>query len=98
VRVIVGYLEVTLDMEGCRSLKDKRKVVKSVLSRVRARFNASASEVGLPDVHERAVLGFSVCGGDGQVLESVLAHILNFVDETAPAVLSDSRSECLRVG
>ncbi|MDR2200188.1 MAG: DUF503 domain-containing protein [Deltaproteobacteria bacterium] len=94
--MIVGVLEITLALEGNHSLKDKRKVVKSLLGRVGARFNASCAEVDLPDLHDRAVLGFSVCGGDAKVLESVLDHILNFVLSVSPAEVLDSRSECLK--
>ncbi|MDR2338703.1 MAG: DUF503 domain-containing protein [Deltaproteobacteria bacterium] len=96
--MVVGFLEVTLSMEGNTSLKDKRRVVKSLLGRVRSRFNASASEVGLADSHGTAILGFTVCGGDARVLGSVLDHLLNFIEEAAMAQVVDSRSECMRVG
>jgi uncharacterized protein YlxP (DUF503 family) len=96
--MVVGVLEVTLHMEGNQSLKDKRKVVKSLLARTRAKFNASASEVGLPDVHESAILGFTVCGGDAEVLRSVLDHLLNFIEHAARAEVVDSRLECLNLG
>lgn len=95
--MVVGFLEVTLFMEGNKSLKDKRKVVKSLLSRVRARFNASASEVDLNDVHDSAVVGFSICGGDAKILATVLDHILNFIEATVMAEVVDSHAECLQV-
>ncbi|MDR2405170.1 MAG: DUF503 domain-containing protein [Deltaproteobacteria bacterium] len=93
----VGFLEVTISMEGNRSLKDKRKVVKSILSRVRAKFNASAAEVDLADVHGSAVLGFSICGGDASLLSSVLDHISNFIEATVAAEVVDTHAECLQV-
>jgi uncharacterized protein YlxP (DUF503 family) len=96
--MVVGVLEVTLSMEGNQSLKDKRKVVKSLLSRVRAKFNASASEVDLADVHQRAVLGFTICGGNAQVLGTVLDHLMNFIEDAAMAEVVDSRAECMHVG
>ncbi|MDR2366811.1 MAG: DUF503 domain-containing protein [Deltaproteobacteria bacterium] len=92
--VVVGVLLVTLRMEGNSSLKEKRRVVKSLLGRVKARFNASASEVGGQDRHETAVVGFSVMGSDARVLNRVLDHILNFVDDVVDAEVVDSETIC----
>ena len=92
--VVVGVLLVTLRMEGNSSLKEKRRVVKSLLSRVKARFNASASEVDGQDRHETAVVGFSVMGSDARVLNRVLNHILNFVDDAVDAEVVDSEIIC----
>jgi uncharacterized protein YlxP (DUF503 family) len=92
--LVVGILEVTLRLEGNHSLKEKRKVVKSILSRVRARFNASASEVGSQDIHGEAVVAFSVCGSNAQILNGVLDRLMNFVEANADAEVADSRQEC----
>ena len=89
----VGLLEVVLRLEGNSSLKGKRKVVKSLLGRVKARFNAAASETGGQDIHETAVLGFAVCGPDRRVLNTVLDNILDFIEDNAEAEVADSRME-----
>jgi uncharacterized protein YlxP (DUF503 family) len=91
---VVGYLTVALALEGNSSLKDKRRVVKSLLGRVRSRFNVSASEVGAQDIRSSALLGFSVCGPDTKVLRSVLEHVLNFVEANADAEVIDSLTIC----
>jgi uncharacterized protein YlxP (DUF503 family) len=91
---VIGVLLVTLHMDGNSSLKEKRRVVKSLIGRVKARFNASASEVGGQDRHETAVVGFSVIGSDARVLNRVLEHILNFVDDVVDAEVVDSEIVC----
>ncbi len=80
-------------LEGNDSLKGKRRVVKSILGRVKSRFNAAASEVGGQDLYEVAVLGFAVCGPDPRLLNRVLDHITTFVENNAEAELVDSRLE-----
>ncbi|MDR1658363.1 MAG: DUF503 domain-containing protein [Deltaproteobacteria bacterium] len=90
----MGFLTVALLLEGNISLKEKRRVVKSLLGRVRSRFNVSASEVGEQDVHAQALLGFSVCGPDGKLLRSVLDRVLNFVETNADAEVVDSEIVC----
>ena len=89
----VGLLEVVLKLEGNSSLKGKRKVVKSLLGRVKARFNTAAAETGGQDIHETAVLGFAVCGPDRRVLNTVLDNILDFIEDNAEAEVADSRME-----
>jgi uncharacterized protein YlxP (DUF503 family) len=91
---VVGVLLVTLHLEGNSSLKEKRRVVKSLLGRVKARFNASASEVDGQDLHETAVVGFSVMGSDSRILNRVLDHILNFIDDIVDAEVVDSEIIC----
>ncbi|MDR2945225.1 MAG: DUF503 domain-containing protein [Candidatus Adiutrix sp.] len=88
-----GMMEVTLRLEGNASLKGKRKVVKSILGRVKARFNVAASEVGGQDVYELAVLGFAVCGPDRRILNTVLDNILDFIEDNADAEVVDSEME-----
>jgi uncharacterized protein YlxP (DUF503 family) len=91
---IVGVILITLFMEGNSSLKQKRRVVKSLLGKVRARFNASVSEVGGQDRHETAVLGFSVVGPDAKVLARVLDRLLVFVEDVADAEIVDAEVIC----
>jgi uncharacterized protein YlxP (DUF503 family) len=89
---LVGVLEVTVSLVGNRSLKDKRKAISSLMGRVKSRFNVSAAEVGAQDAYERAVLGFTVCGSEGRVLNGVLSHLLNFIEREAD--VADSFWDC----
>src|SRR5205085_9972494 len=54
--VIVAVAIYELHIEYAQSLKDKRGVVKSLRDKLRHRFEISAAEVGLQDVHQRARL------------------------------------------
>jgi segregation and condensation protein B len=90
----VGFLIITLYLAENSTLKDKRRVVKSTLARVRARFNASCSEVAAQNDRDQAILGFSVCGPDGRILRSVLNRIVNFVEDNADAELGDYEIFC----
>jgi len=89
----VGVMEVTLRLEGNASLKGKRKVVKSILGRVKARFNVAASEVGGQDIYETAVLGLAVCGPDQRILNTVLDNVLDFIEDNVDAEVVDSVME-----
>lgn len=89
----IGVMEVTLRLEGNSSLKGKRKVVKSILGRIKARFNVAVSEVDEQDTYGLAVLGFSVCGPDRRILNTVLDNIIGFIEDNADAEVADSQME-----
>ena len=57
--MFVGVLQVTLSIPGAYSLKDKRRVVKSILERLRHKHAVSAAEVTDLDVWNRAGLGIA---------------------------------------
>lgn len=77
--MIVGILTVDLSVPGSNSLKDKRQVVKSLLSIIRNKFNVSAAEIGHLDSHRRALLGFACVSNEqsmaNRMLDKVLDHI-----------------------
>lgn len=52
-------LEVELIIQESFSLKDKRRVLKSILDKSRAKYNVAAAEVSEQEILNRAVLAFS---------------------------------------
>ena len=60
--MIVGAALVEIHVHGSRSLKQKRGVVRSIVQRVRNRFNVSIAEVDGQGTWQRAVLGLSSRG------------------------------------
>jgi len=70
VVVAVGSWE--LQLAGCESLKDKRRIVKSLKDRLHRQFNVSAAEVDHQDVWQRASLACSVVTTDRRHAEEVL--------------------------
>ena len=46
------------------SLKEKRKILKGVLDRIKSKFNVSVAEVGHNDLWQRSEIGFSVVSND----------------------------------
>lgn len=79
----MGVVELTVAIPGARSLKARRSVVNAVKGRIQSRFNAAVSEVGDPELWQRAVLGVSVVGNDATRLEEALDAILR-VAESVP--------------
>jgi uncharacterized protein YlxP (DUF503 family) len=94
----VGIARVTFRLHGNQSLKEKRKVVKSIVDKSRHRFNVSVAEVADQDRHQRAVIGVAVIGSDGRVLNAVLDHILAFMESMGVADLVEREIELIPLG
>lgn len=74
-----AVLRVELRARQCRSLKDKRAVVRPILDGARNRFQVAAAEVGHQDSHQLATLGFSAVGGEVGHVVHVLDTVERFV-------------------
>ena len=84
-------------LQGNSSLKGKRKVVKSILGRLRSRFNLAAAEVEDNDLWQKIGLGLAVVGNDRRFVNSVLDKILDFIERDADGEIIDTQMEILNV-
>jgi hypothetical protein len=75
----VGTLIIQIPMPGIGSLKDKRRIVKSLIQRLQSRFNVSAAEVAAQDSYRIAVVGLAVVANDGTFVGRQLDTILDFI-------------------
>ena len=91
--MVVGIGIITLRLHECRSLKGKRKIVKSIFSQMRNKFNASVAEVGSNDIYQRAQIGLSMIGNDKRIINSKLDKALNLVDALGLAEIIDTEME-----
>mgnify|MGYP003382338401 CR=1 FL=1 len=89
--MVVGSLRLVFLIPHAGSLKDKRSVVRKLIDRARARFNASVAEVGDLDVHRRAVIGVSVVSNDATHATSMLTNIASTMANAAAAQLVSRR-------
>jgi hypothetical protein len=91
--MVVGAAVVEIHIHGSRSLKQKRGVVRSIVQRVRNRFNCSVAEVGGQDTWQRALLGLSVVGSDETSLRRRLEKALVFIEDLHLAEVLGSEVE-----
>jgi uncharacterized protein len=78
--MVVGSLKIEFRLTDNRSLKGKRKVVRSMVDKVKSRFNVSIAEVGSNDKWQKIELGISAVGNDRRHIDSSLNHILSFLE------------------
>lgn len=78
--MFVGSLEVTITVPCNDTLKGKRRVVKSLLDRIRGRFNVGVAEVGSVESHCLATLGVAAVSNDKTVLQKLMDEILRWIE------------------
>lgn len=87
--MIVGICVFELHLPSSRSLKDKRRVVKSMIDRIYQRYRVSIAETSLHDLHQRAEIGIAavVAGGDAEI-QSLLDGVRNLVESDVEIYLT----------
>jgi len=93
--MVTGLGIITFRLYDCRSLKGKRKIIKSLIARMRNQFNASIAEVGTNDVYQKALIGFSMTGNDARVINSKVDKLINMAEELGLAEIVDTEVEII---
>ena len=93
--MVVGVGHIVFRIYPCRSLKEKRKVVKAIVARIRNHFNASVAEVADNDIYVRAVIGISLVGSDRRMINAKLDKVFNFADGLGLAEMTDTQMEII---
>jgi uncharacterized protein YlxP (DUF503 family) len=79
--MIVGISVFELHLPSSRSLKDKRRVVKSIIERVHQRFRVSIAETDFHDLHQRAEIAMAVVvsGGESE-MDKLMEEVRGLVE------------------
>ena len=75
----VGMCRIRLRLPENLSLKGKRRVLKSITSRVGSKFNVSIAEVDDQDLWQLASLGICCVSNDKRYANEVLSRVVDFI-------------------
>lgn len=87
---MILYMECEFFIPAAHSLKEKRAVVKSMLTRARQKFNVSGSEIDHQNVWQRTRLAFVTVSSSKEVADKEIARVLQFLE-------SNPSWECLEI-
>lgn len=93
--MVVGILQLELFIEGATSLKDKRRVVRSLKDRLHNEHRVSVAEIDRLDEHTVAVLGVALASSSVPVAQSVLDKLLDWIRLGRDYTLRDHKLEIL---
>jgi len=78
--MVVGVLTIEMQFPGCRSLKEKRKLLQKIIERSRSRYNISIAEVSENDLWQRTRIGIVTVSNGTDHIHSTLDNITNFIN------------------
>ncbi|WP_041323959.1 DUF503 domain-containing protein [Hippea maritima] len=93
--MIVGVMEVDFKIDNSFSLKDKRRVVRSLIEKTKNSFNVSVAEVDNNDVLNMATIGIAVVSNSSKFVDVVLNKILDFWEHNFECEIIDVRRDVL---
>lgn len=79
--MVIGVSRLELLLPECGSLKEKRRVVKSILDRVKNKFGVSAAEIDHHDLRQRASLGIACIVQTNYQAKKLLSKVERFVEQ-----------------
>ena len=95
--MIVGILELELRLFDAMSLKDKRRIIKSLKDRISNKYNVSVAEVGDQDVWQSLHLGIVAVSSDAPYLDGLLEQVVSFVDQMQLAEMTACHKRVTKV-
>jgi len=95
--MVVGVGQIKLRLHGCRSLKEKRKVVQSMIKRLQNRYYAAVAEIGKNDVYQRAEIGFAVVANSSKLVNATLDKMIDSAEDLQLAEIVDSEIEIINL-
>jgi uncharacterized protein YlxP (DUF503 family) len=93
--MIVGLLTLELHVPEANSLKSKRAVVKSLIDRIKNKFNVSVAEVDAQNLWQRCIIGIAFVSNETVMINRVFEKIRTQVLSTHSVELIDSTMEML---
>ena len=79
--MIIGSCEIEILIYEANSLKEKRHVIKSIIERIKSKFNASVAEVGYNDLWNRSLIGLAVVSNNKKLCDEAISKIIAFIDK-----------------
>ncbi|MDD3268892.1 MAG: DUF503 domain-containing protein [Syntrophomonadaceae bacterium] len=93
--IVYGQAELLLPY--CSNLKEKRKTIQGIISRVRKRFNISISEVEYHDLWQRSLIGFTAVASQVSEVELITNAIKDtFYNYAADVEILGIRHELIK--
>ncbi len=90
--MMIASMSFRLHASWTHSLKEKRMVVKSLVSQLQNRFHVSVAEIDEQDTHQIIVIGVAAIVPHNAIADSLMEEISQFVENASEAeVLEETR-------
>jgi hypothetical protein len=91
--VVVGTCRADIFISDSNSLKDRRRVVRSILEHLRRNYNISATELEDNRLWRRTVLGVACIANEAKSADQTLSRVVRYLDTHPQIRLLDCQVE-----
>ncbi len=85
--MIIATCQIELSLGGVKSLKEKRRIIKSVVGRLNNHFNISVAEIDYQDIWQSSKIGLAAVGNEAGFLQGVMENSVRWIETNRPDVL-----------
>jgi len=79
--MIIGSCIITLHIPNSNSLKYKRSILKSIISKIKNKFNVSIAEIDSLNLWQKATLGIVCVNTDSSQINEILSKVVNLIEK-----------------
>ena len=83
-KIILGLCTVEFELAGVTTLKEKRSILKSMLTRLHNTFNISTAEIDFHDAVNASIIAFTLVTNDTRFANQTISTILNWIEANYP--------------
>ena len=87
--MVVSMIQIIFEIPDVVNIKEKRRIIKSVLDKMRTRFQMTAAEVDLQDSLSFAQIGGALVSNSKTFGETVLGKAFNMIEKETPVRIQD---------
>ncbi len=80
------YIELKIDLPLVQNLKEKRSVLKSIISKLSKKYNVSIAEVDFNDFWKTAKLGIAIVAQNGKIFDPMIENMIDFLELSYPDI------------
>ena len=93
---IIGFCEIELYLPGVTSLKEKRGIIKSMLTKMRNQFNIANAEVGKLDAWQSSTIAITTVSNSTSHCHEMIQTVLKWIESRYPdAMITKQNTEIL---
>ena len=93
--MIIGLLNIEFHLPGASSLKDKRRVLRSLTVKLKARHNISLAEIAYQDKWQRCQLAVAIVSNVTSLAHAQLERVIKDIERENELIIIDYSVEII---
>ncbi|MGI6621821.1 MAG: DUF503 domain-containing protein [Clostridiaceae bacterium] len=95
--MFIGVLKASLYLSEPQSLKDKRRIIKSLIEKLNNKFNLAVAETGNLDSWNNSELGIVCISNEAAHSDRMIASAISFIENQGTVELTHVETEIIPV-